>query len=164
MLYLVMKVDRKAATRKVALAAFDEREVADAYAKKYSLPDGNHYLEIISRWDIKSYTEACQYAMDLNGFSVPPRYVGTDSGFHVSPQFDVIQCLQIGDPVSYSIGTDSYSCGHVIHISESGKTVTVTDKYGMEYKYRRRKNSGCWVRDGVYYLFKGHRDYRDPNF
>lgn len=113
----------------------------------------------VSRHDFKSLEQAQEVADAASNFDGID-YIATDSGYGVSPRYDVIQSPEVGDPVSYSFNGDTYPCGHIKSISKSLKVITVTDGR----KFYRYRASGSWISRGIWFLVQGHISERNPHF
>ena len=66
----------------------------------------------------------------------------------------------INDPVSYAFNGDYYPCGYIKTISKTLKKITTTTG---ETFYRKR-NTGCWLRNGTWSMVQGHIEAQNPHF
>lgn len=97
---------------------------------------------------------AAQMSAALNELHVP-----TDSGPHCYPRYSVTRVPQVGDLVSYSFNGDSYPDGEVVAVT---KTLQVKTSGG--HTYRRKRETGSWVRPGgTWSLIRGHVSERNPH-
>ena len=113
-----------------------------------------------SRWEWKSWLDAAKVANELNlACGEVGRYVPTDAGPCVSPRYDVIEAPRVGDEISYAYNGDYYPDGEIVKISGSKRIVYSS----TGNKYWRRKNSGAWLKGGMWCLVPGHISERNPH-
>jgi hypothetical protein len=108
-----------------------------------------------NRNDWKTFEAADEVASKLG-----PDYIATDAGPGVYPRYDVVRLPKVGDEVSYAFNGDSYPCGKITHVGKS-KRVVRTDGGRVFY---RRKMTGSWVSEGMWFLVHGHVSTRNPSF
>ncbi len=117
-------------------------QVLDASTK---FPEHGNRDNWTSRWDFKTFEDATRIAHSATQ-NLGTLFVPVDSGPCVSPRYDVAQAPKVGDKVSYGFNGDYYPDGEIVNVF---KTLQVTTSTGNVY--RRRKQSGSWLRTGGNY-------------
>ena len=119
--------------------------------------------QYFSRWDLTSMASASALADEATKLT-GKLHLAADRGSNVSPRYDVIAALEVGDAVSYAFNGDYYPAGKIVRISE-GKILQrriETDK--GEVYYRRGKSDVWKKKGGTWSLVRGHIDKRNPDF
>ena len=119
-----------------------------------------HTKDAQSRWDWTSKSQVNDLAARANAAAGQDLYIGIDRGQYISPRFDVVRCPQVGEDVSYAFNGDSYPCGQVAKISDSLKVITTT----TGKRFYRRRETGSWLKDGMWFLVQGHHFTQNPEF
>lgn len=121
---------------------------------------GLEYDEAVGRWELHDMTfekveSLARGVTELMG----ALHVATFTEGQ-SPRHDIIRVPRVGDEVSYSFNGDSTPDGVIVRVTEKFKVVTSTGN-----EYRRKKNTGSWVRTGgTWSLIYGHVTERNPHF
>jgi len=84
-----------------------------------SSDDGSGWM---TRHDFKSMEDADKIAKSATE-ATGKVYLPVDSGYGVSPRFDVIEAPTVGDDVSYAFNGDYYPCGQIKSISDSYRVI-----------------------------------------
>jgi len=121
-----------------------------------SSDDGSGWM---TRHDFKSMEDADKIAKSATE-ATGKVYLPVDSGYGVSPRFDVIEAPTVGDDVSYAFNGDYYPCGQIKSISDSYRVIVTTEGQ----KFYRRKESGNWKYNRTWSLVGGHRSELNPHF
>lgn len=87
-------------------------------------------------------------------------HVACDRGPYVSPRFDVIAMVQVGDEVSRRFNGDSYPAGKVVKISKSLRRVEAEDGT----VFFRVGRSDSWRANGTWFMARGKHNERNPSF
>ncbi len=121
-----------------------------------SSDDGSGWM---TRHDFKSMEDADKIAKSATE-ATGKVYLPVDSGYGVSPRFDVIEAPTVGDDVSYAFNGDYYPCGQIKSISDSYRVIVTTEGQ----KFYRRRQSANWVHGKIWSLVDGHRFELNPSF
>lgn len=143
MLYVIFEPDGIKATTDGQLA-----QLAQKVGYKYEC-----------RCDWKTMEQAEDIARRLTE-SMDQLYIATDEGRGTSPRYDVVRMFAVGEKVSYSFNGDTTPCGEIVSISKTLKKI-VTSNGSIFY---RRRQTGGWIKQGVWGLCRGHIYERNPSF
>jgi len=138
-------------------------KVIDASAENYSAGARDALKAngeaMLNRWDFKTFADADKMAAEATTLT-GRLHIGTDSGEHVSPRYDVIEAPTVGQEVSCYFNGDAYPAGKIVSISKTLKKVVTDDGT----TFFRRRNSGAWVNHGTWAMVEGRRSERNPSF
>lgn len=107
----------------------------------------------------ETYDEVDDFAVQISKLK-GEEWIPIDRGDWCSPRFDVIRAPKVGDKVSYTFNGDYYPCGEITRISANLRRITTSDGT----VFYRKKQSGQWLRDGMWAMVAGHRSEKNFSF
>lgn len=118
---------------------------------------------LVNRNDFKTFADAEAMAEQCNEHTTYQGrvFIATDSGPYVSPRYDVIEMVKVGDEVSRGFNGDYYPCGKVTKITHNLRRVETDDGT----IFWRRRLTGAWVeQSGCFGMVKGVHRELNPSF
>lgn len=128
--------------------------------------DGNFGPGWLNRNDISANPAPLMFAQAIadsaSRFS-GRQYLMADSGYGVSPRYNVVEAPQVGDEVSMAFNGDYYPAGRIVKISPSYGQIRVEGECGVRVFYRRQQ-SGAWMSQQTWSLVPGVISRLNPEF